>query len=147
MISSLILIIQVLCLSLWIGGSATIVLIVSPELSKHLSREQAVSIAGKVGRRLGTLMLPVLFLLAATILVQLAGMSGAANLKMRLALIFVFGGLLLVVYNRYLISPRIRRAADDITFRRLHNRSVMLLVLNLFLGISVVITFIVPVSL
>ncbi|GJQ20665.1 MAG: hypothetical protein HBSIN02_10200 [Bacteroidia bacterium] len=145
MISSLILILQVLCLSLWIGGSAVLWLLVAPQIFMQVPREMAGALTGTIFRRFSSAMLGVLVILAATILVQLAGASESAGLKLRFALILVFGGMLLNVYDRYILSPRMHSANTDGS-RRIHRQSVVLFVLNLFLGIAVVITFIVPIA-
>lgn len=146
MVSSLILIIQVLCLSLWIGGSAVLWLVVTPQVFTHMPRETAGALAGHIFRKFSSAMLAVLFVLAATILIQLAGLSESAGLKLRFALILVFGGMLLSMYDRYILSPRLRSANPD-GLGKTHRQSVVLFVLNLFLGIAVVITFIVPIAL
>lgn len=145
MISSLILIIQVLCLSLWVGGSAVHLLVITPTLLRDLPREQAVPMAGSILRRFGAVLLPALFVLAGTILIQVGALSGTTGLKLRFALILVFGGMLVSVYDRYLLLPRML-SGDEQEFRKLHRRSLSLVVMNLFLGIAVVITFIIPIS-
>lgn len=145
MISTLILIVQVLCLALWVGGSAVHLLVISPTLLRDLPYEQSGPAAGGIQRRFERVLLPALSVLAGTILIQLGALSGLAGLKLRFALILVFGGMLIGVYDRYLLLPRMLSGGER-EFRRFHRHSLMLVVTNLLLGIAVVIAFIVPIS-
>lgn len=153
--SSLILIIQILCLALWIGGSGVLLAFVTPEIFGQLpDRAQAGKLAASILRKFRTALLAAAVILGLTVWIQIIALGPATALKLRLVLIFVSFAILIESYNRFFVADRMRRIAEDPAesladsgegeFRKLHRRSFQSFVLNLFLGIAVVITLILP---
>lgn len=152
--SSLILIIQILCLAIWIGGSVVLLAFVTPEIFEQLpDRTQAGRLAGSILRRFRTASLAAAVMLGLTIWIQIIGLGPAMGLKLRLVLILVSFSILLESYVRFFVTARMQRIGEDPAgpqadaatgFRKLHRLSLQSFLLNLLLGIAVVITLIVP---
>ncbi len=152
--SSLILIIQILCLALWVGGSAVILMFVTPEIFGRLTdRIQAAKIAGAILEKFRASLLVGCFTLGITIWIQLIALGPAIALKLRLVLMFVSLSILIEIYVRFIVIRRMRRILGESAgagvhggqeFKRLHARSMQSFLLNLFLGIAVVITLVLP---
>ena len=159
MISYTILVLQFLCLSLWVGGSVIVLMIVGPEVFR---RETATSapeeIMTRILVRFNTAFLVSALLLAGTLYLQLVSLSDALSIKLRIALSLVMLAVLFGTYVRFSLGPRMkdlraREPGDPKTqneghldsFRKLHGRSLGVFVVNLFLGIGVVIILILPV--
>jgi uncharacterized membrane protein len=154
MASYLILIIQFICLSLWVGGIAVILLVVAPTTFASLNASEAGGVMSPILRRFGSLFLTCLVVLTISFSVQLVLLSGFAALKLRIAMSLSSLAILFTVYDRYGLSPRLehmRRTLDlesdkegKKEFRRLHVRSMVLVAVNLFLGVLVVMILIAP---
>jgi uncharacterized membrane protein len=153
--SSLILIVQFLCLSLWIGGSAAVALIVTPEIFRQLDdKHQAGVLTGDIIGKFRTSVLVAIVVLGITIWIQIIALGSAAALKLRLVLMLVSLALLIETYVRFVVSNRMGRiqagAAEvriegkENEFARLHRRSKQSFVLNFLLGIAVVIALVIP---
>lgn len=153
--SSLILIIQILCLALWIGGSVVLLAFVTPEIFGQLpDRAMAGKLAGSILRKFRTTLLAAAVTFGITIWIQIIALGPAMALKLRLVLILVSFSILIESYIRFFVADRMKRIAEDPAespadsgeseFRKLHKRSLQSFVLNLFVGIAVVITLIVP---
>lgn len=155
MSSSLILIIQILCLALWIGGSAVLLAIVTPEIFAQLpDKTLAGRLVGFILRKFRTVLLAAAVIFGITIWVQIIALGPVMALKLRLVLILVSCSILVECYIRFFVSDRMRKIVEDPVesmagsieseLRKLHKRSLQSFVLNLFLGIAVVITLILP---
>ncbi|MEX1138650.1 MAG: DUF4149 domain-containing protein [Bacteroidota bacterium] len=155
--SSLILIIQILCLALWIGGSVVVLAFVTPEIFGQLAdKSQAGRIAGAILKKFRTLLLAAAVILGITIWIQIIALGPMMALRLRLALILVSFSILIESYIRFFVSDRMKRLYADSAektaspgeneYRNLHRRSLQGFVLNLFLGITVVITLALPSS-
>ncbi len=153
--SSLILIVQILCLALWIGGSMAIVLIVTPEIFRWIDdKNQAESMARGILRKFRVSVLIAIVVLGITIWIQIIVLSSATALKLRLVLMLVSLAILIETYIRFIVLNRMRtiqaglaekripRGEDELA--RLHRRSKQSFLLNLFLGIVVVIALVMP---
>lgn len=150
--SSLILIVQILCLALWIGGSAAILLIVTPEIFRGLSdRTHAGAIAGAILIRFREAVLLSVVVLGITIWIQIIGLGSSIALKLRLVLMLISLSVMIEVYIRFVVTNRMRRMLTEpagvdagVEFVRLQRRSMHSFLVNLFLGIAVVTALIVP---
>ena len=156
--TSLILFLQFVCLSLWIGGSAALVVITAPSVFRTTPILQAGELMSLVMRSYTALLASVQVLLLASLYLQLLVLSDVLNLKLRLALSITSLATLLTVYLRFVMLPKIdamRSTLPEVEnddqgrarfyyFRRSQGRSMVMLASNLFLGLCVVITLIVP---
>jgi uncharacterized membrane protein len=150
--SSLILIVQFLCLSLWIGGSAAIALIVTPEIFRRLDdKNQAGALTGGIiGKFRGSVLIAIV-ILGITIWIQIIALGSATALKLRLVLMLVSLAILIETYVRFVVFNRMGRiqagladSGEENEFARLHKRSRQSFLLNFFLGIAVVIALVMP---
>ena len=111
MISSLVLVLQFLCLSLWIGGSAVLRFVVVPGSipgTNEVTNEELISlIMGKYRR----LLLPVLLFLVLTLFIQLVVLTHALGGKLRISIALVSIAALLETYVRFALFPRLQKLA------------------------------------
>ncbi len=159
MISYAILIVQFLCLSFWIGGSIVVLMIVGPEVFRRDTASSGPEvIMTRILARFNAVFLVTAFLLAATLYLQLALLSDALSIKLRIALSLVMLAILFGTYVRFSLAPRMKslrfeekQSAEESNpgrlqaFRKLHGRSLGIFVVNLFLGVAAVITLILPI--
>jgi len=155
--SSLILIVQIFCLAIWIGGSAVILLLVTPEIFGQIAdRGHAGKLAGAILEKFRALLLVAGFILGITVWIQLIALGPAIALRLRLVLMLVSLSILIEAYVRFGVSNRMRGIlaqsseseilARKDEFIKLHKRSMRSFLLNLFIGIAVVITLVMPSS-
>lgn len=150
--SSLILIVQILCLALWIGGSAAILLIVTPEIFRGLTdRIRAGAIAGAILIKFREAVLLSVVVLGITIWIQIIALGSSAVLKLRLVLMLVSLSVMIETYIRFVVTNRMRRMLAEPSgvdlggeFARLQRRSMQSFLVNLFLGIAVVTALVIP---
>ncbi len=153
MMTYLVLVLQFVCLALWVGGTTVLLVIVAPSSSRIKSFGEAREMMLLILKRFHGLLVVLQLLLLATLSLQLLLLSGSVGLKLRLALSLVSIGMLLTVHFRYTVLPRLasrdsieeeeRSNPGEARSVRSHERSATLLA-NLFLGISVVIILILP---
>lgn len=157
MISYFILVFQFLSLSFWIGGSAVLLLIAVPATSQALSgHPDSVDIVGSFFKRYYSFFILNAILLAVTLYLQIAFLSHGILFKLRIAMTFVSVAMLIAAYHRFSLTPAIERmraqgsppAAQEkiggMKVQSLHRRSLILFSVNLFLGVAVVITLLLP---
>ncbi|HLA69208.1 MAG TPA: DUF4149 domain-containing protein [Bacteroidota bacterium] len=158
MMTYLVLILQFVCLSLWIGGTTVLLTIVAPSAFRTSPLEGASELVALIMRRYNGLLAFLQVFLLATLYLQLLLLSDSIGLKLRIALSLTSLATLLTVYLRFTMLPgiealRSRLHTSEITdpgneeirrIRRAVGRSMMLLTVNLFLGLCVVITLILP---
>jgi uncharacterized membrane protein len=146
MASSLILILQILCLALWIGGSFVVLVAVHPVLSSRGSNEGDGSfVEARILQRFRVLQMTALVLLGITIWAQLILLGPALALKLRLVLILVTAAILVQTFERFAVAGKRAQSggAGSQEPGTINRRSTRLLSLNLFIGITVVITLII----
>ncbi len=157
MMTYLILILQFVCLSIWIGGSTVIVVMAAPSIFDNIDLQSAGAIMGLLMRRFVGILTALQILLLGSLYLQLLVLSNSLNLKLRLALSFTALAILLTVYLRFTLLPRINELRSTLSetdesresrqkriYKRSQGRSLMALAVNLFLGLCVVITLILP---
>ena len=157
MMTYLILVLQFVCLSFWIGGTTVLIAVVAPS-SFRMKPLEAVELVTIVLKRYGGLLAGLQVFLLATLYLQLMLLSDSIGLKLRLALSITSLAMLLTVYLRFTVLPRAEMilrhsgepgmndsAGEDVRgFGRTLGRSLTLLSVNLFLGLCVVIILILP---
>ena len=155
MMTYLILVLQFVCLSLWVGGVTVILSVVTPSAFRVQSPEEADALMILILKRYNSLLAALQVFFLATLYLQLLILSNSVGLKLRLALSLTALATLLTVYFRYTVLPR-----DDTTMhgserssrggeeardgRGIRGRFMTLLTVNLFLGLCVVIILILP---
>lgn len=149
-----ILIVQFVCLSIWLGGILVILTVVAPQVFRALEREQAARAMPRILSKFSSFLLGDLVVLTISLWLQLVMLSGPAAIRLRIAVSLTCLSILLTVYDRYGVSPRLERIGrafesgpeekERKEFRRLHARSMILFVVNLILGFAVVMTLIAP---
>lgn len=154
MISYFILVLQFVCLSVWVGGGLVVLMVVAPQVFSSLSRSQAGAVMAPILRKFGSALLFSLVVLTISLSIQLLVLSGLAALKLRIAMSLSSLSILFTVYERYVLAPHMEHLRTTIDmevdhdgrklFRRLHVRSMVLFGVNLFLGFAVVMTLIAP---
>jgi len=158
MISYLILVLQFVCLSFWVGGTVVLLMIVAPHLFEIKPISKASEIIAPIMRRFSSALAGILVVFFLLLSLQLVVLSSSVSLKLRLALSLTALATLLTVYNRFTIMPKLDEfrtrlsGIDDDNpdnkdaqwYRRTQGRSLILLTVNLFLGIGVVIILILP---
>lgn len=157
MMTYLILVLQFVCLSLWIGGATVLVSIVSPSVFRSRSPEEAEELMILISKRYAGLLAALQIFLLATLSLQLLLLAGSLLLRLRLALGLTTLAILLTVYFRFTFLPRAehrdqrnaqridaRGSAKAQGGRRLPGSMLTLLTVNLFLGLCVVIVLILP---
>lgn len=154
MISYFILVFQFLSLSFWIGGSAVLLLIASPAPLRALSgHPDSVGVMTSSFKKYYSLFILNAILLALTLYLQIAFLSHGILFRLRIAMLFVSVAMLIATYHRFSLTPaieKIREQGDpaegqkNMKVQNLHRRSLILFSLNLFLGVAVVITLLLP---
>ena len=154
MTSYFILVVQFVCLSIWLGGILVVLAVVAPQVFRTLERAQSARVMPPILGKFSSVLLGDLVVLTITLWIQLITLSGSAGLKLRIAVSICALSILLTVYDRYGVSARLERLSRTFeagsdekgrkAFRRLHARSMVLFVVNLFLGLAVVMTLIAP---
>ena len=152
MISYLLLLLQFLSLSFWIGGLATLLMIVVPSVYRSNPHStEATDILIPLIKSFSSALIVNTIFLGVTLFVQIAFLSQGLHLKLRIALSLVSLALLISAYQRFSLAsskdgtPADRGDADNekVDVRR-QRRSLALHVVNLFLGVAVVMTLLLP---
>ncbi|MEX2117791.1 MAG: DUF4149 domain-containing protein [Bacteroidota bacterium] len=144
----------------WPCGSAarwSFFTIVTPEIFGQLvDRSQAGRIAAAILEKFHASVLVAVVILGVTIWIQLIALGPSIAIRLRVALMLVSLAILIETYVRFIVLNRMRKILKESAetgtrggkdeFRRLHNRSTRSFLLNLFLGIAVVITLVMPSS-
>lgn len=158
MISYFILVLQFICLSYWLGGTIVLLMIVAPRLFEISPISKASEIVSPIMRRYTGALVVILIFFVLLLSLQLTFLSSSVSLKLRLALSLSGLATVLTVYNRYTIIPNLDQfrtklsALDDedpqnkdaLWYRRTQGRSLILLMVNLFIALGVVIILILP---
>jgi hypothetical protein len=158
MMTYLILVLQFVCLSLWVGGVTVILSVVTPSAFRLQSPEEADELMILILKRYNSLLAALQVFFLATLYLQLLLLSNSVSLKLRLALSLTALATLLTVYFRYTVLPRDNAARPGSSVserssrggeevrdgRGIRGRSMTLLTMNLFLGLCVVIILILP---
>jgi uncharacterized membrane protein len=152
-ISTLVLIVEVLSLSFWIGGSSVLLLVVLPGVvSLPFGEQRAGDLVSTIVMKFRRLLFPLLLIMLLCLLGQLFALNASVGFKLRLSIGFVTAAVLLESYNRFRLMPLALRIAsleqptseEKREFRERWTRSLRILTLNLFLGVAVVISLITP---
>lgn len=154
MASTFVLVSQFLCLSVWIGGSVAVFAMTRSPLSALADNSVASeTIRGAILDRFRPVHMTAMALLGVTVWIQLLMLGPVLALKLRFVLLLVSVALLAQTYERFAIARhRMKRRQterrpeeDDLhSLTDLNDRSMRLLALNLFIGIAVVITLLIP---
>lgn len=160
MVSSLFLIVQFLSLCFWVGSSFSLIVIVAPPIFKNApSRQMAGNLMSPILERFASFFIPNALLLLGMLYFQTLVLGTPVELKLKLAISLVGVGVLIAMYEKFVVSVRInelRQALAEVTaeefvnhdhrreFSRLHGRSMVLFMTNFFVGVAIVCILIVP---
>ncbi len=157
MMTYLILVLQFVCLSLWVGGATVLLSVVSPSVFRSRAPEGAEELMILISKRYAGLLAALQIFLLAMLSLQLLLLSSSLYLRLRLALSLTALAILLTVYFRFTFVPHAENQDQRNTERtdvtgsakaqsggRFPGRMMTLLTVNLFLGLCVVIVLILP---
>lgn len=153
----LVLVLQFVCFSLWIGGTTVLIAVVAPS-SFRMKPVEAIELMILYLKRFSGLLVGLQVFLLASLYLQLLLLSNSIGLRLRIALSIASLAMLLTVYLRFTVLPRaesvLRHSREsrmtDSTEEAIRGfgptlgRSLTLFSVNLFLGLCVVIILILP---
>jgi uncharacterized membrane protein len=157
--SALLLILQVLSLSVWIGGAGVLLAVVAPSVFSHFhDRKSGGNLMAVILDRYSSLFIANAIFLSGTVVLQMLLLSPSTELKLRGALALTGVAILTALYGKLVLARRMRmlRLASEAQefgspnwdhekeFRALHRRSMTVFIVNLVLGIMVTSVFILP---